>query len=466
MIRPQSLFIKIFLWFWMAMLFTFIAYSLSSTLVFDKGAKGFVSKQMLVPAITATEKYEAGGQTAADNYFSLLERNTRTRFHLYDDQGNALAGQELQPAAQVLMRKAIAGGVDQYDQSASTDFLAIWVDAPSGKRFLVVSQSQRPTGLRLPFISPGIWWAQFLAVFLTAGILCYLLARYFTAPIVKLRTATQKLAAGDLAARVGATSDKRRDELADLGGDFDVMAERMQTLMDSQQRLLHDISHELRSPLTRQKIALELARESDGEEARWALERIEREADRLSDLINQLLTLARLENNSPVVIDDAVNLHKLVQEIILDADFEARSRNRAVRLVTGEDCTITGSYQLLYSAIENVVRNAVSYTAENTEVEVSLQCEPILTDETGKEHAVIRVLDRGTGVPQAALDEIFRPFYRVADARDRQSGGIGLGLSISQRAVQIHGGTVSATNAPSGGLLVTITLPLTQQSNP
>src|SRR6185369_17206240 len=120
---------------------------------------------------------------------------------------------------------------------------------------------------------------------------------------------------------------------------------------------------------------------------------------------NQLLTLARLENNSSVVIDDAVNLHKLVQEIILDADFEARSRNRAVRLVTGEDCTITGSYQLLYSAIENVVRNAVSYTVENTEVEVSLQCESILADATGKQHAVIRVLDRGTGVPQAALDE-------------------------------------------------------------
>src|SRR5205085_2063080 len=138
-----------------------------------------------------------------------------------------------------------------------------------------------------------------------------------------------------------------------------------QSLMDSQQRLLHDISHELRSPLTRQKIALELARESDGEETQWALERIEREADRLSDLINQLLTLSRLENNSPVVSDDKVNLHELVQEIVADADFEAHSRKRAVRLIKSQDCTIIGNYRLLYSAIENVIRNAVAYTPED-----------------------------------------------------------------------------------------------------
>jgi two-component system sensor histidine kinase CpxA len=462
MIRLQSLFLKIFLWFWLATLLIAVVNSLSAMLVFDEGAKGFVSRQMLMPAITATEKYEAGGKTAADNYFSLLERNTRTRFHLYDEQGNDLAGQQLQPAALPVMRQAIATGVDQYNQSERTDFLAVWVNAPSGKRFLVVGESQRPTGLRLPFMSPGVWWVQFLVIFLTAGIFCYLLARYFSSPIVKLRAATQKLAAGDLSARVGAASGRRHDELADLGRDFDVMAERLQNLMDSQQRLLHDISHELRSPLTRQKIALELARESDGEEARWALERIEREADRLSDLINQLLTLARLENNSPVVSDDTVNLHQLVQEIVADADFEAHSRKRAVHLIKSQDCTIIGNYRLLYSAIENVIRNAVAYTPEDSEVEVSLQCEAI--DSTEKLQAVIRVQDCGTGVPQATLEQIFRPFYRVADARDRQSGGIGLGLSITQRAVQIHGGTVTAANAPAGGLLVQITLPLNSRN--
>jgi len=147
-----------------------------------------------------------------------------------------------------------------------------------------------------------------------------------------------------------------------------------------------------------------------------------------------------------------------VEEIVLDADFEAHIKNRAVKLMTSTDCRIIGNPPLLHSAIENVVRNAVSYTAEGTAVEVSLQCR----DEGATGQAVISVLDKGAGVPQAALADIFRPFYRVADARDRQSGGIGLGLSISQRAVQVHGGVVTATNAPGRGLLVEIQLPLAQ----
>jgi two-component system sensor histidine kinase CpxA len=295
---------------------------------------------------------------------------------------------------------------------------------------------------------------------LTASVFCYLLARYLSAPVVKLRAATQQLAAGDLSARVGAARNRRRDELADLGRDFDVMAERIESLMASQKRLLHDISHELRSPLARLKIALELARASDGPEAEWALERIEREADRLNDLIGQLLTLARLDSDSEKTDNDSVNLKRLVEEIALDADFEARNYNRSVEVVASQDCSITGNEQLLRSAVENVVRNAVSYTAEGTAVEVALRRRD--THEGAK--AVITVLDKGRGVPQAVLANIFRPFYRVGDARDRQSGGIGLGLSISHRAVQAHGGTVTASNAPSGGLLVEIQLPITPGS--
>ena len=458
MIRLRTLFLKIFLWFWLAMSLIFIAHSLSAMAVFDRGAKGFVGKQMSIHALVTTEKYEQVGKGAADEYLSLLENNIRTRLRLYDVQGKGLAGRELTPEAEAVMREALARGEDHYEQSARTDYLATWVEAPSGTRYLVVSESGRPTGLRLPFMSPGVWWAQLLAVFLTAGLLCYLLAWYFSSPIVRLRAATQRLAAGDLTARVGAARGKRRDELADLGRDFDVMAERLQSLVDSQQRLLHDISHELRSPLTRQKIAIELARESDGDEARWALERIEREADRLGDLINQLLTLARLESDSPVLDGDDVDLQELVNEVVLDADFEARSRDRAVRLVASRGCTIVGNHQLLHSAVENVVRNAVSYTAAGTTVEVALRCEENPSD-AGPPQAVISVLDHGAGVPQAALADIFRPFYRVEDARDRQSGGMGLGLSITQRAVQIHGGTVTAANAPAGGLLVRLILP-------
>ncbi|MEW6130371.1 MAG: ATP-binding protein [Acidobacteriota bacterium] len=453
----RSLFFKIFIWFWVAMALIVLVHSLSAMMVFDSGAKGFVGGQLAMHGVAVAEIYELRGKDQANEYLKLLERNTRTRAGLFDDSGNRLAGSELTDDARASLQDAIATGNDSFRQTAKTDYLAKWLERPNAKRLIIVSESGRPTGVRLPFM-PGIWYVQFIAVFFTAGALCYGLARYFTAPLVKLRQATRQLAAGNLSARVEA-GNRRRDELADLGRDFDEMAERIQSLMDAQQRLLHDISHELRSPLTRLNIALELARESDGEEARWALERIAREADRLNDLINQLLTLSRLESRASSQANEAIDLKRLVEEIVFDADFEAHSRNRAVRLIAASDCAISGNQQLLHSAIENVVRNAVTYTTQDTVVEVALRCETTGENHTSS-HAIITVLDKGQGVPQAALADIFRPFYRVADARDRESGGTGLGLSISQRAVEFHGGRVKATNAPNAGLLVEISLPL------
>jgi len=451
----RSLFLKIFVWFWLAISLVVLAHAVSTMMVFDETPKPMREGQLTIFGLTATEKYEREGRAGADAYLALLERTARTRAYLFDENGNQVAGREATPTARAMAQAIAAGGEDGFNQTARTDYAAKKFDAPGGTRLIMVGESRRPTGIPLPFW-PRVWWAQLIAVLLTAGIFCYLLARYLSSPVVKLRAATQQLAAGDLSARVGAANGRRRDELADLGRDFDIMAERIQILMASQQRLLHDISHELRSPLARLKIALELAREGDGAEAAWALDRIEREADRLNDLIGQLLTLARLESDSPVKGSEQVDLKRLIDEIVIDADFEARSRNRAVSVIASRDCSIDGNKMLLHSAIENVVRNAVSYTAEGTEVEVSLRCEGDGEDR----QAVISVLDQGAGVPQAALAEIFRPFYRVADARDRQTGGIGLGLSISQRAVEIHGGTVRASNAPGGGLLVELLLPI------
>jgi signal transduction histidine kinase len=454
----RSIFLKIFVWFWLAMALVVLAHSVSTMMVFDKTPKRMLEGEVTMIGLTVAEKYEREGKAGADDYFSLLQRTMRTRAYLFDENGSEIAGSEAPPNVREMVSSLAAEEESKFIQTARTDYAAKRINAPGGSEFIIVGERPRPTGIPLPFW-PRIWWAQFIAVLLTAGIFCYGLARYLSLPVVKLRAATQQLAGGDLSARVGAANGKRRDELADLGRDFDVMAERIQSLMASQRRLLHDISHELRSPLARLKIALELARQGDEEEARWALDRIEREADRLNDLIGQLLTLARLESISPVTDTECVDLKRLVNEIAIDADFEARSHNRAVNVVTSQDCLIVGNEQLLHSAIENVVRNAVRYTAEGTEVEVSLRCE----DAGERMQAVISVLDQGAGVPQAVLPNIFRPFYRVADARDRQSGGIGLGLSISQRAVEIHGGVVKASNAPDGGLLVEILLPINPQ---
>jgi len=330
--------------------------------------------------------------------------------------------------------------------------------------FLVVEfiRPHRHDFLSAPLVHMG-------AMMLIGGAFCYWLARHLTAPVAKLRKATNDLANGNLEARVGPSMRKRRDELAALGTDFDLMAERIESLLNAQRRLLGDISHELRSPLARLNVALELARQRAGPEAASALQRIHQEAETLNEMIGQLLALTRLETGSRAINTSYFDLTQLVHDIVDDADFEARSRKRSVHLTSCDSFMIVGSKELLHSAIENVVRNAVHYTMENSIVEIDLKTGgPASNGEntSGQQmesapqcFAELTVRDHGLGVPENALEEIFRPFYRVDDARDRESGGTGLGLAITQRAVRLHGGSVTATNAPTGGLIVTIKLP-------
>jgi two-component system sensor histidine kinase CpxA len=286
-------------------------------------------------------------------------------------------------------------------------------------------------------------------------LVCFLLARYVTAPVVRLRAATQRLAEGDLTARAGALRTGRRDELAELVRDFDSMASRLEALVNAQSRLLNDISHELRSPLARLNVALGLARQRTGPEAAATLDRIEREASRLNELIGRLLALARMEGGEASTQMAEVNLRSLVEGIVEDADFESQGRNCRVNCEIVDECVVQGNTALLHSAIENVVRNAMRYTREGTEVQIRLEC---LDNANGRE-ACIRVSDNGPGVPETALDKLFRPFYRVDSARERQTGGIGLGLAITERAVRLHGGSVRAANRPGGGLMVEMRLP-------
>jgi len=303
------------------------------------------------------------------------------------------------------------------------------------------------------------------AIFLAASAVAYSLSRYLTAPTAKLRRATQQLASGDLTTRVGNQMGNRRDELADLGRDFDLMASRIQSLVGAERRLLGDISHELRSPLARMQVALDLATQTADDQTRGYLNRIEREGARLNELIGQLLTLTRLETIGADTPRETVDVAGLVAEVAADADFEARSENRMVQVTQTSECFLEGNAGLLRSAIENVIRNATRYTRENTIVEVSLERENAIAPSKGSTpfsgaQAVIRVRDWGSGVPEESLSKLFDPFYRVADARDRQSGGVGLGLSIAQRAIRFHGGTIAAKNAEDGGLMVEIRLPI------
>jgi len=289
------------------------------------------------------------------------------------------------------------------------------------------------------------------------------LSWYLTTPIVRLRAATRQLAAGDLTARTGARASGRGDEVGGLMRDFDAMAERLETLMKAQSRLLNDISHELRSPLARLNVALGLARQRAGGEGNDMLERIELEASRLNELIGRILTLARLEDGEQRVPQTPVRLDDVVLTVAEDAEFEAQARHcHVITTIPDGSWEVRGNDSLLHSAVENVVRNAIRYTHERTTVEIELSNE---AGPQGRE-AVLRVSDCGPGVPADALGKLFEPFYRLDDARGRLTGGVGLGLAITERAVRFHGGRVAAHNRKEGGLQVELRLPLISGEQP
>ncbi|MEP6637220.1 MAG: ATP-binding protein, partial [Acidobacteriota bacterium] len=390
-------------------------------------------------AQTAAEHFERGGAREVADYFDELEHSARMRSFLFSPQLQELSGRRTPSNAPELAQRVRQTGKPEFGTNGMPPLMARPVRTSSGNEYVLVMELPRrqppPLSYHLLHLLPLV---------LIGGAFCYWLARYLTAPLTKLRLATNELARGNLAARVGPPSGSRRDELVSLGSDFDLMAEQIESLVNAQRRLLGDISHELRSPLARLNVALELARQRAGDGATSALARIQREAENLNEMIGELLTLTRLETGAQQIARVPLNLSALVNEIADDADFEARSRNRSVELETVEPCTIVGSEHLLRRAIENVVRNAVQHTSEGSVVEITVGT--VLERQT--RIAEIRVRDHGGGVPEAALAEIFQPFYRVDDARDRVAGGVGLGLAIAERAIRLHEGTVSAANAP------------------
>jgi two-component system sensor histidine kinase CpxA len=296
---------------------------------------------------------------------------------------------------------------------------------------------------------PGTQVAVIGIAILASAIMSVLLARYLSSPIMRLQKASRALAAGALETRVGAPFNRRSDEVGTLARDFDAMAERIQALVTAKETLLRDVSHELRSPLARIRMALALAQRRAGAQAQSDLDRIEREAEKLDALIGQVMTLTRLRTAS-APRREAVRLDRLVGEVVDDARFEHPSSR--VELVTSGPIEVRGDADGLKSAIENVVRNALIYGDPAQPVQV----EAI----SNADEAVVRVLDRGPGVPDAELSRIFEPFYRTDKSRDHQKGGQGIGLAITTRVTELHGGSVTARNRTGGGLEIDLKLPL------
>jgi len=444
----KSLFLRIFLSFWVA-LALFVVLAILVTLTFRP--RSAISEALRVSVLNdAVAAYEEGSEQQLQQYMMNLEATQKIRAYLFDERGIEVSGR----AAPDWAIRVAAGGPRsprdgfifpappvQRDSRASSD----------GKhRYTVVLGL--PPGPRVFFGPRGMPVPGLIIAIISSGLVCYFLSWYLTKPIVRLRTATRQLAAGDLTARIGAPAGTS-DEVGGLMRDFDAMAERIETLMKAQSRLLNDISHELRSPLARLNVALGLARQRAGVESADMLDRIELEAARLNELIGRILTLARLEDGEQRVPQTPVPLAELVANVAEDAEFEAQERHCHVHTSIPEgDWGVRGNDSLLHSAVENVVRNAIRYTQEGTTVEIELTRE-------GPE-AVLKVSDAGPGVPPDSLEKLFLPFYRLDDARGRLTGGVGLGLAITERAVRFHGGKVSAFNRNAGGLRVEIRLPL------
>jgi two-component system sensor histidine kinase CpxA len=450
----KSLFLRIFLSFWLAIAL-FVVLTILSVIVLRPQRTATWEALRSTALTEAIAAYEQGGEPRVRDYLENLEATHRVHAHVFNEEGREISGRHASP----WMRDLALGrplppreGVVIPPPRVLTESRA----SSDGRRRYSIALGL-PPGPRVFFGPRGFPVRGLIILVISSGLVCYLLSWYLTKPIVRLRAATRQLAAGDLSARSGAPASRRRDEVAGLMRDFDAMAERLESLVKAQARLLHDISHELRSPLARLNVALGLARQRADIESADMLDRIELEASRLNELIGRILTLARLEDGEQGVPQTLVPLDELVVSIAEDAEFEAQARHCHVRTVIPEgDWEVRGNASLVHSAVENVVRNAIRCTQEGTSVAIELVSEQ---GANGAE-AVIKVSDSGPGVPPEALGRLFQPFYRLDDARGRLTGGVGLGLAITERAVRFHGGRVSAHNRAAGGLQVEIRLPL------
>ena len=458
----RSLFLKIFLSFWAALALSLVL-AILVTIALRPKRHGIENEapQTLAEAVNA---YQTGGQRAVHDYLEELFRTQHVRAFVFDPAGEELSGRHVPP----WIEESREGGTPQagharggpprhrsWMDSFTPDRIVRQALTLDGKRYTMVLEL--PPGPR-PFFGPNDIYLLTIAVILS-GLVCYLLSWSVTSPVTRLRRAVQGLAAGDLSARTGAPVGGRRDELTELMRDFDRMAERIESLVDSQSRLLKDVSHELRSPLARLSVALGLARQratpENAPEIESSLNRIEIEADRLNQLIQRLLTISRLESGADGLRKTRLSLRELVEQVAHDAEYETPGRGCRVTADAADEFLVDADPDLLRSAVENVVRNATRYTAEGTTVEVRLERQHSATGE----EIVVRVLDSGPGVPDEALPKIFEPFYRLDDARNRQTGGAGLGLSIADRAIRLHGGQLRASNRKEGGLEVEIRIP-------
>lgn len=329
-----------------------------------------------------------------------------------------------------------------------------------------LSANRPPNKLLLGLHTPPKLRNLFPLTPILAGVLASLmfaaiLAWYFSKPINQLKQAFKHVANGNLETRIASNMGNRQDELADLGSAFDTMATRLGVLMKSQTRLLHQVSHEMRSPLARLQLAVGLAKQSlelkNLDKLDLSLIRIERESMRMDGLVGELLELSRLESGNVHLQKEAVEMRELLNSVLEDAQYEADDKHITVLFNAEASYMVQGQPELLHRALENIIRNAIKYSPENSQVLIAASA--IKVDSKPLVEALqITVSDQGLGVPEGELSKIFEPFVRGSNTANKD--GHGVGLAIAKQLLEAHGGQVTASNLAGGGLIVKVILPL------
>ncbi len=452
----RSLFWKIFCYF-LLIIILIVSVGITLTLLRDQEFPPLAHQSFARQAIAeygrnVVAAHTQGGDKSVDQYIDRVRRKSGIELTVIDQDGRSLSSRRAPRRMRHMLDRAMGSGEIVRPMMGNRNAVAGIFTAADGSRFLVsvaLPEQPKPKELISALTHGFLGWKLLVLLAITA-VVCWILARSLTSPIKRLRKATCRFADGDLTTRIG-NEIKGGNEFAELARDFDDMAIKIEDLVGSQQRLLRDISHELRSPLARLSIALELARKQQTNGDDKALNRIELETERMNEMIGQLLSLTRLESDMQGLQKSTFDLAALLERLVHDADFEAAAKESQVVFKGQSTLRWNGHEELLARALENVMRNAVKYTSANSEVEVVLH--------VTADHILIQVLDAGPGVPEEALEKLFIPFFRVADDRDRKSGGTGIGLAIAERAVKLHGGMIKAENRSEGGLKIEINLP-------
>ena len=456
-LKSRLLFVKVFLWFWLTALVLFAIF-VGSRMMGTRVVPATEVSAAFAPAVAneAAQAYESGGPQAFAQFERTLKGTTRRVLYLIDGSGNDVLSRPIPTDSLSIVKSSRSDGriVTRYglhSQSASYRIVS-----SSGHPYVLLLH--QPTELLSFLQTTGSEFLFVSAVLLIVTLLSLWLAHHIVDPIHEIQSAARSVAKGDLNVRAPVQIAKRHDELAALAVDFDSMVERIGSLVHSQKDLLNTVSHELRSPLARLNMSLALLRGQSPQESEELIERMERDVERIDGLMDQLLTLSRLEAGLSSSEREKVNLTLLVQEVVADGNFEALGSSKSVRLEASDDFFIENADQsALRSACENIIRNAIRYTRPGTAVDV------LLTKDQSNllPQVSLCIRDRGPGVPPEFLAKIFQPFFRVKPTPVESSPqkGNGLGLAIAFEAIRLHKGSIVASNLSPSGLEIEMRIP-------